>query len=238
MSAVLGFDTATAWLTVAVTSGGEVVREAERGPGAEGRPRHSGLLLREIEDCVGKVGGWEGIGLIAVGLGPGSYTGLRIGIATARALAQARELPVAGVGTLAALAAGLGEHPGGAGRPALPVLDAKRSQVFAALYEAGGRAELWPPLVAQPSELAERVRGLDPAPLSAGDGSLRFRAELEAAGAVVAASDDDAHRVSARHICALGEGAKATAPIEIEPIYLRAPDAERWLERDRTDSGE
>jgi tRNA threonylcarbamoyladenosine biosynthesis protein TsaB len=238
MSAVLGFDTATAWLTVAVSSGGEIVRETVKGPGAEGRPRHSELLLREIEACVTEAGGWERIELIAVGLGPGSYTGLRIGIATARALAQARELPVAGVGTLAALAAGIGERADAAARPALPVLDAKRSQAFAALYEAGSGAESWTPLVVSPGELAERVRGLDPAPLAAGDGSLRFRDQLEAAGAAVAAPDDEAHRVSARHICALGEGSQGTAPTGVEPIYLRAPDAERWLERDRTNSDE
>ena len=78
---------------VGVTDDGEVVREASVGPGADGRPRHSQVLLPEIERCVEAAGGWERIDRIAVGIGPGSFTGLRIGIATARALAQARGSP-------------------------------------------------------------------------------------------------------------------------------------------------
>ncbi|MDP9133390.1 MAG: hypothetical protein M3N56_01010 [Actinomycetota bacterium] len=76
------------------------------------------------------------------------------------------------------------------------------------------------------------MRELRERPLAAGDGSLRFAHQLEAAGATVAAPDDEVHRLAARHICALGEGVAATVPEEIEPLYLRAPDAERWRERD------
>ena len=228
---VLGIDSSTPWVAVAATAEGEPVRESSIGPEDGGRPRHSELLLAQIEDAADALGGWGEVDLIAAGLGPGSFTGLRIGIATARALAQARSLPVAGVGSLDALAAGIAAGPAGSGRHALAVIDARREQVFAALHGPAGES-IWPAFVATPEELVERLGGLNDAPLAAGDGSLRFGEQLEAAGADVAAPDDPVHRVSARWICALGEGAEQGAPESIEPAYLRAPDAERWLDRD------
>jgi tRNA threonylcarbamoyladenosine biosynthesis protein TsaB len=231
MKAVLGLDTATPVLSVAVTRGGQLLREAEHAPDEAGRPRASELLLRELESSVEAAGGWGDVGMLAVGVGPGSYTGLRIGIATARALAQARELPVAGISTLAGLARGISESAGEP-REALPVIDARRGQVFAALYGPGGE-EIWAPMICAPEELSDRVRGLGTKPLSAGDGSIRFRQELGAAGAEIAPPDDSVHRVAARHVCALAEGASASTPDRIEPVYLRAPDAEKWLREQR-----
>lgn len=228
---VLGIDSATARVEVAATDAGEPVAEASIGPANDGRPRHSELLLAEADGAAAALGGWEQVGLIGVGLGPGSFTGLRIGIATARALAQARSIPIAGVGSLDALAEGIAASDRSSGRPALAVLDARRGQVFAALRGPDGE-RLWPALVSAPQELADRVASLPEPPLAAGDGSLRFSDQLEAAGAEVAAPDDRIHRVSARWICALAEGAAPGAPEAIEPAYLRAPDAERWLDRD------
>ena len=166
-----------------------------------------------------------------MGVGPGSFTGLRIGLATARALAQALDKPVVPVGTLAALARGIGERSGAQDRARLAVLDARRSQAFAALHGTGGEA-LWPPLVATPGELAERVAALPQAPLAAGSGAIRFRDELEAAGAEVPPDAEPAHRVSARHLCVLAEAGRPARLESIKPIYLRPPDAELWLERD------
>jgi tRNA threonylcarbamoyladenosine biosynthesis protein TsaB len=227
---VLGVDSATADAVVGVTAAGDLVREARIDPGPDGRPRHSLVLLAEIERSVDDAGGWERIERIAVGVGPGSFTGLRIGIATARALAQARELPIAPVGSLAALARGISEAADGA--LALPVIDARRGEVFAALFDSEG-VELWPPFVVAPGELAERVDGLDSSALAAGDGALGFAAQLEAAGAAVAPPQDPIHRVAARHVCAVGEAAIEASPDQIQPLYLRPPDAKRWLERDR-----
>jgi tRNA threonylcarbamoyladenosine biosynthesis protein TsaB len=229
---VLGVDTATAYAVVGVTADGEVVREVSVGPGTDGRPRHSEVLLSEIEGSVQAAGGWNRIDRIAVGIGPGSFTGLRIGIATARGLAQARGLPLAPIGSLAALARGISEDGAGRGALALPVLDARRSEAFAALFEGDGQ-ELWPPFVASPGELAHRLQALDRAPLAAGDGALRFGAELEAAGATVAPPEDPIHRVAARHVCAVGEAAVEAPTDQIQPLYLRPPDAKRWRERDR-----
>jgi tRNA threonylcarbamoyladenosine biosynthesis protein TsaB len=227
---VLGVDTATDHAVVGATARGEVVRETSIDPGPDGRPRHAQVLLAEIERAAEAAGGWPRIDRIAVGIGPGSFTGLRIGIATARGLAQARNLPLVPVGSLAALARGM--SAAGAGEElALPVFDARRSEAFAALFQ--DRDELWPPFVAPPEELAERMLELDQPPLAAGDGALRFAAELEAAGATVAPPESSVHRVAARHVCALGEAAGEAPTDQIQPLYLRPPDAKRWRDRDR-----
>src|SRR4051794_35802045 len=188
---VLSVDSATADAVVGVTDSGEIVREARIDPGPDGRPRHSQVLLGEIERSVEAAGGWERIERIAVGIGPGSFTGLRIGIATARALSPAREAPIAPVGSLGALTRGISE--GGDATLALPVIDARRGEAFAGLFDRNGE-EVWPPFVAPPAELVERLGSLDSAPLAAGDGALRFAAELEAAGATVAPPSDPIHR--------------------------------------------
>ena len=233
MTTVVGFDTATDDVAVAAVRDGEVVCEATVGRGTGQHPRHATALLPEVESAAKRAGGWQRVELIAVGVGPGSFTGLRIGIATARALGQALAIPVVPVGTLAALARGIGQKPAAAERSRLPALDARRGEGFAALEGPDGREE-WAPLVARPDELAQRVAELAQPPLSAGSGAIRFRRELEAAGAEVLPDSDPAHRVAARHICALAEAGRPERPEAIQPIYLRPPDAERWLERDTT----
>lgn len=168
--------------------------------------------------------------LIAVGLGPGSFTGLRIGIATARGLSAGLGVAATGVCTLDALGRGIGEA-GGEGQR-LAVLDGFRGEVFAALYGEDGE-RIWEPLVCRPGELAERLAGLEAPPRAAGSGAVRFRHELARDGVRIADDADPVHRVAARHICALaatsGEG---EARPGLAPIYLRPPDAERWRERD------
>jgi tRNA threonylcarbamoyladenosine biosynthesis protein TsaB len=228
-AAILGFDTASDDVAVAVTRAGCVVAEERVDARAGEIPRHATVLLAEIERAVETAGGWEAVGLICVGVGPGSFTGLRVGVATARALAQARGLSVAPVLTLAALAAGIADLAGE--RDRLAVIDARRNEAFAALYGPCGDV-LWPPFVSDPDGLARRVASLDAPPLAAGDGSVRFRAQLEATGAEVLPDTHPAHRISARQICLLGAGATAVRPEAIEPMYLRRPDAELWRERD------
>jgi tRNA threonylcarbamoyladenosine biosynthesis protein TsaB len=227
---VLGVDTATDCAVVGVTDVGEVVREVSVGPGPTGRPRHSEVLLPEIERSVDAAGGWSRIDRIAVGIGPGSFTGLRIGISTARALAQGHDLPLAPVESLAALARGISKR--GESEFILPVFDARRGETFASLFADDGE-ELWPAAVLPPTVLAQRVRELGSPPLAAGDGAVRFAEELEAAGATVAPPEDPIHRVAARHVCAVGEAAAEAPGDQVQPLYLRPPDAKRWRERDR-----
>lgn len=241
---VLGFDTATPDTAAATWGGGEAVTRTVAPK--DGRPAHNAELLRLVEEVVDAAGGWDAIERIAVGIGPGSFTGLRIGIATARALAQSRGLPIVGVPSTSALLAGIGASPVAEGRSPLAVIDARRGEVFAALCpsaQAGGadisrpEAEISAtgpePVVCAPGELAARIgpEALANA-VAAGDGAVRFRSEIEASGALVLPDGDQAHRLSASWICQLGAGTEAAGPEAIRPLYLRRPDAERWRERD------
>jgi tRNA threonylcarbamoyladenosine biosynthesis protein TsaB len=228
--AVVGFDTATADTAVCTMRDGEVLHEELLGVAPDGSPRHSTALLAGVERAAAAVGGWDAVDRLAVGLGPGSFVGIRIGIATARGLAASTGLPVTGVCTLDALGRALGESAGPE-RDCLAVLDARRGEVFAAFYAPTGE-RLWEPLVAAPGELAERVAELPAPPLAAGSGAVRFRDELASGGVDVAEDDDPVHRVAARYVCAVAEAAVDRGDERLEPIYLRAPDAERWRERD------
>ncbi len=174
-------------------------------------------------------GGWESVDRLAVGLGPGSFTGLRIAVATARGLATGLGLPVSGVCTLDAIARGMEEA--GSGGERLAVLDGNRGEVFAALYSGRGE-RIWEPLVCRPGDLAERVAGLAVPPPAAGSGAVRFRDELTRHDVQIADDADPVHRVAARHICALAAASGDGGSDPLDPIYLRPPDAERWRERD------
>jgi tRNA threonylcarbamoyladenosine biosynthesis protein TsaB len=161
---------------------------------------------------------WQDVDAIAVGVGPGTFTGLRIGVATARSLARACGARLHPVGSLAALAAGIDAEL------RLPLIDAKRGELFAALHDSGG-GELVAPLAARPGELVEALGERAQQALAAGDGSLRFRDELEAAGVQVAPTDSQLHVVRALHVCRLAAGTPPAAPEGVFPNYLRQPDA-------------
>lgn len=214
--------------------GADVLHEATLGLTADGSPRHSTALLVEVERAADAAGGWGQVGWIAVGRGPGSFVGIRIGLATARGLAASTGVPAAGVCTLDALGralAGQGEAD------ALAVLDARRGEVFAALYSPRGE-RLWEPLVASPATLAARLSDLSAPPRAAGSGAVRFRQELADRGVDIPDDSDPVHRVSARHICALAGAAGYGGGDSLDPIYLRPPDAQRWRERDTSQRAE
>lgn len=196
---MLAFDTATEVATSALVDDGEVLAE---------RSSRARTLLEDV-DALLRQGGANARDLdaLAVGIGPGSFTGVRIGLATARGLALALELPGAGVSTLAALAAGA---PG-----AIPVVDARRHEVFALVD-------------GEPSVLAPADLTIEPGTVCVGDGARRYRDILEAGGAVVPPDDDERHLPRARFHAAL---AGALGPVdEIEPLYLRVPDAVRSVQ--------
>ena len=226
----LALDTATPDVAVAAVRGEEVVAEEQIAPEPGGRPRAATELLPAVERAVEAAGGWAEVELIGVGIGPGSFTGLRIGVTTARALAQGRGLPLAGVSSLAALAAGAREEAGG--RAVLAVIDARRGEGFASLRGPDGD-EAWAPFVAPPEEICERVAKLSETPMAVGDGSLRFRDQLEALGVDVPDAGTPVHRLAARHVATLSALAPAGRPEDVEPVYLRRPDAELWRERTR-----
>lgn len=205
-----------------------MLHESQLGLSPQGRPLHATRLLEEVERAAAAAGGWEAVDLLAVGLGPGTFTGLRVGISTARGLAVGLGLPVRGVCTLDALAAGIQASQSGV---ALAVLDGWRGEVFAALYEADG-SRAWEPAVYRPEELAVRVAELPEPPSVAGSGAVRFRQELARGGVRIADDSDPIHRVAGRHVCALAASAGGEDRDGLAPIYLRPPDAERWRERD------
>jgi tRNA threonylcarbamoyladenosine biosynthesis protein TsaB len=228
LRAALGFDTATDDVAVAVVRGEEVLHESLLGPGEKGGPAHARALLGEVEAAVAAAGGWGEIERIAVGAGPGSFTGIRVGIASAQGLGLGRGLPVAGVCTLDALARGMAGAAGG--RDRLVVTDARRGEAFAALYAADG-ARLWGPLASRPGELGERVSAIERPALCAGSGAVRFRQQLASPSVEIPDDAEPVHRVAARHVCALATAGGGESSGPVAPIYLRPPDAKRWRER-------
>jgi tRNA threonylcarbamoyladenosine biosynthesis protein TsaB len=195
---VLAFDTATEVATAALVRGDELLAERRSRPvrileDADGLLEETGFERSAIEGLV-------------VGTGPGSYTGLRMGLVTARTLAFALGVPVAGVSTLAALAHGA---PG-----ARPLIDGRRGEIFALEDDA-------------PAVLAAEALRIQSGAIYVGDGAVRYRGRLEEGGGSVPPDDDPVHVPWARHHAAL---AKSFGPAELaEPIYLRLPDAERAL---------
>jgi tRNA threonylcarbamoyladenosine biosynthesis protein TsaB len=217
---LLGFDTSTAATSACVLRADGGAFEVVPDPAAlHAPPAHAAELLPAIERAMADARlSYEDLDAIAVGRGPGTFTGLRIGIATARALALACALPLRPVSSLAALAAGIEAHL------RLPLIDAKRGELFAAVYE--GPEERWPPFVASPETLVRRLEDASLSPLAAGDGSLRFRQLLEAAGVEVAPAGSRLHLVRGLYVCRLAERSPDVAPEAVLPDYLRAPDAE------------
>jgi tRNA threonylcarbamoyladenosine biosynthesis protein TsaB len=217
---ILGWDTATPATVVAVLPpGGAGAVELRHDPDPGERPGHAEHLLKLARAALDAAGAtFADVRRLAVGIGPGTFTGLRIGVATARALAQATEAELAGVSTLDALA-----EPAGVDRAVLAVLDARRGEAFAAAYAAGRRTA--GPVAVAPERLPDLAAASGGPWLAVGDGAVRFRGQLEPAAIAVPADGSALHQVSALAICRL---ALDTAPVDRDallPEYVRAPDA-------------
>jgi tRNA threonylcarbamoyladenosine biosynthesis protein TsaB len=218
---VLGLDTATPATAVALLDADAPAsaREARHDPAAGERPGHTAHVLSLAHALLADTGRtFADVDRIAVGVGPGSFTGLRIGVATARALAQAAGAEIVGVSSLRALASGAARPDRGT---VLAVIDARRREVFAAAYRNGD--EILAPVAIAPAEIGS-VAGKNW--LAVGDGALRFRTDLEGSGCLVPPDESPQHRVSASAICRLSLEAAEGTPLElIVPDYLRPPDA-------------
>jgi tRNA threonylcarbamoyladenosine biosynthesis protein TsaB len=217
---VLAIDTATPSTVAGVLLGDGRVVEARDDPPEGSRGEHASRVLVLVERALRDGGvAWGDVDRIAVGVGPGGFTGLRIGIATARALAQARALPLVPVSSLAALARG-GATAGGA---IAAVIDARRGEVFAGAWD--GERELLPPRALAPGALGERLRALAVPVQAVGDGAVRFRTELEGAGVAVPVDGSAVHRIAAEPLCRLGAAGAPAERDRLLPDYRREPDA-------------
>lgn len=252
---VLGLDTATASSAVALWGSDAGPLEARDDPPAGAHPGHATRLLEMARGLLEQAGiGWGEIDRIAVGLGPGTFTGLRVGVATARGLAQSLGAELVGVSSLQALAQGAFADATDRGEPldrVLAVIDARRGEVFAAAYERGSegaprelcaRVESAPRELCAPVALApelldgllarvhEQADASGSVWLAVGDGVLRYPAALERARIVAPGQDSPLHRIAAGAICALALTAEPVADERLLPDYCRRPDAEVALE--------
>jgi tRNA threonylcarbamoyl adenosine modification protein YeaZ len=204
---VVGFDTATPAVSVAVRDGERVVAEASA---ADGR-RHGELLMPMIAKVLADAGvSRTDLTAVAVGVGPGPYTGLRVGVVTARVLGAVLGIPVHGVCSLDVIAAAV-TPPGG--REFLVATDARRKEVYWARYDAAGR-RLEGPLVGP----AATIPGAADAFVAGAGGQLY----PESFGEVIEPAYPAARTLCGIVAAQLAAGQPALAT---EPLYLRRPDA-------------
>jgi len=208
---VLAFDCSTTGCAAAIVSGADALARGE-APAGLGQSEALMPLLHDVMDRAGLA--WNQIGLIAVTVGPGSFTGLRIGLAAARGLALTLNIPVAGVATPEALAAGVPADERGK-RRVLVAIDSKRADLFVQTFDA--RLVPTAPVAAMTPEAAARLL---PAPLLVGDAAPRLVPLIPDAilSRAPARPDPVALAALAARRFAEGDGLPA------EPIYLRPAD--------------
>jgi tRNA threonylcarbamoyladenosine biosynthesis protein TsaB len=230
---VLGFDTATPSTVVGLRLADGTTLQARDDPGRGERPGHATRLLGLASGLLSDAGlGWDAIVRIAVGVGPGTFTGLRIGVATARGIAQSLGVELVGVSSPRALALAANEDTPEDTTGVLAVIDARRGEVFAAAYY--GDVEVVAPQALAPgevNELYDRTEYRTDARrwMAVGDGAVRYRGMIEREGVLVPDDDSPLHRVDARSICELGVRTHAREG-QVLPDYRRRPDAEIALE--------
>jgi tRNA threonylcarbamoyladenosine biosynthesis protein TsaB len=227
---ILALDTATRATAVALSGpDGELLEARDDQPPGQ-RPQHAARLLPLCDEILGRANRtFADIDCVAVGTGPGTFTGLRIGVATARALARAARVPLVGVSTLHALALNALEAPDG-GDPVLAVVDARRGEAFVAAWARDSLGTLGSPCFAPaalgPDALAAELGRASLTPLALGEGAVEFRAVLERSGAFVPDDDSELHRVTAVNHCRIARDLEPMEPDRVQPEYLRLPDAE------------
>ena len=173
------------------------------------------------------------ISVVAVDVGPGLFTGLRVGIAAAKAMAHALRVPMIGISSLDLLAWPVRHTT----REIVAVVDARRGQVFHARYRPtpGGVQRLDGPSVSDPEELRADLQASDAEYLLVGDGALRYETQWDMVRSELAeqylAYPNAASLVQLAHARAIRED--FVQPWQLEPLYLRPPDAEiNWVTRD------
>jgi len=227
---ILGIDTATDQVGVALGGVEGVLAEFRV---ARGR-RHAETLAPAV-DFVCRQAGIElsDVSVVAVDVGPGLFTGLRVGLAAAKAIASALRTPMIGLPSLDLLAFPL-RHTA---RTVVPVVDARRSEVFTTTYRTvpGGLQRLAPYRLCSPTDLLAELQATDEEHVLAGDGALRYAEVFSGDSRIELATVGYAYPSAA----ALVELSQPRAlredfvqPWEVQPLYLRRPDAEiNWDRR-------
>lgn len=243
---ILAIETATSACSAAVVAAdGALVAQRIEDEG----PAHTQRLLPFVHAVLEEAGATLGdLDAVVCGLGPGAYTGMRIGVATARALAQAAGLRLGGAPTLAAVALALasdtrpgtgavfGTASGAAAAPGSPLvalLDGKRHEVFAGVFReeasAGPLTELGPLAVVAADDLGGFL-GEWPGALVGGDGALLYAERLPATVTLAVDTATPTAAMVARAWLAGAPGA-VEGLAAVLPVYGRAPDAVRWQAR-------
>ncbi len=229
----LGIETATETVGVAVRAAAGV--EAELA--LTGRRRHVETLTPAVDHLLGLVGLVPGdLEVVAVDVGPGLFTGLRVGVAAAKGLAQALGIGVVGVTSLDILSAAAAA--GGRSGLVLAAVDARRGELFAVLREMGpdgAACDVVGPCLVSPASLADELTHLGGEAVHVvGDGALRYRDVLGAVpGVVVAAAPAFPPPAILLHLalCRLDAGEEPTEPGSVVPLYMREADARANFER-------
>jgi len=233
---LLGIESATGTVGAAVDDGAG----GRAAMTVAGRRRHAENLAPAIEAVLARAGvALREVEAIALDVGPGLFTGLRVGVATAKGLAQGLGIGVVGLTSLEVLAAAALD--GGFDGAVVPVVDGRRGEVFAARYSKGagpgGLVEEVSPARHRPEEVAAIGGPGAPPALACGDGALRYRAVLEAAGLRVAGAGlgaPDPVVLVSLAAARLAAGEAALPAVAVEPVYLREADARiNWVQRAR-----
>jgi tRNA threonylcarbamoyladenosine biosynthesis protein TsaB len=231
---VLGIESATDLVGAALHVGGEtraVVSET-------GRRRHAEALAPAIAAVLDAAGVTLGdLDAVAVDVGPGLFTGLRVGVATAKGLGQGLGLGLLGCTSLETLAAAPFDE--GWEGTVLAVVDGRRGEVFSAHYgrgEDGELVELSPPARHRPAEIASVVPA-DSGALVVGDGAVRYRELLEGIDGLTVADGGrafpDPSTLASLAVRRIGAGLPLVAAAALEPLYLRDADARiNWVQRE------
>lgn len=226
---VLAFDTSTADTVVGLQLPGGAARTARHTPRPGERPGHSAQLLPLARGLLAAAGlSWRELTRIGVGLGPGTFTGLRIGVSTARALVQAGGQELVGLSSLAALAIPAALLPRSESPAArtnvLACGDARRGELWIDAWR-GGASLLDGPRALAPEALAPLLAAHAGPWRAVGDGAVRYRTAVEVAGAEVPPDDSPLHHLDGAALCALALLASPRTRDALEPVYVRAPDA-------------
>lgn len=226
---ILGIETATERLSVALLIENDTLERH-----TDSKSSHCELINGFVSELLlERALYFENIDCVAVSIGPGSFTGLRIGIASAMGFAYAAGKPACGINTLM----GIAWYSGFPGTLVCPLIDAKRSEAYTALYRLGTDAphEIIPPSALPLSELIRILEMQDEQVTITGPATSVFRNILNESNADLVFVDPDESKPSAISIAQLGRiyynAGKSLHPSDIKPLYLRRSDAEILREK-------